>query len=354
MKTRMIQTKTPLRISLAGGGTDMPKFYEEHGGAVIATAINQFIRIYFSELRKNRVVVSSVLGLEYVDDAEKIRNPIVREALVHTDLKHGISIRIESDVTPHGCGLGTSSALTVGLVQGLMAFKGQNLTPYELAEEACKIEIEKLGKPIGKQDQYIAAYGGVKHLTFYECGDVQVEDMPIYPETLEDFRKNLMLFDTDVERKAAHILGRYDSYERLKNQIEIKKLVQPMYDLLTNPYENLDEAGLLLHKHWGLKRGASKDTSNPLIDKVYNVARAEGAIGGRLLGAGGGGHFLFYVPTERQMRVGTALTHLGLKQIPFRFHQKGSEVYDSDNSVRREGNTEASGYERYTEDFTGA
>ena len=354
MKTRMIQTKTPLRISLAGGGTDIPKFYEEYGGAVITTAINQFICIYFSELLNGRVIVSSALGREDVGDARRITHPIVREALWRVGLRHGISIRIESDVSPHGCGLGTSSALAVGLMQGLWAFRHAPSSPDTLAEDACIIEIERLGKPIGKQDQYIAAYGGIQHITFYEFGDVQVEDVPIYPETLEDFRKNLMLFDTGVERKAAHILGRHDSYKRLKNQIEIKKLVGPMYDLLTNPYENLDEAGLLFHKHWGLKRETSSDASNPLIDKVYNTAILFGALGGRLLGAGGGGYFLFYVPTERQMRVGTALTHLGLKQIPFRFHQKGSEVYDSDNSVRREGNTEVSGHERYTEDLAGA
>ena len=351
---RLTRTKTPLRISLAGGFTDIPDFYEKFGGEVITTTINQFISIYFTGLPNKKVVLCTQLGREDVDDGEKIEHPIVREALKLTGVRHGISIRVESDVSPHGCGLGTSSALAVGLLQGLVAFLDKwRMSADELARDACNLEIEKCGSPIGKQDQYITAYGGVKHIIFHKCGDVQVEDIPIYPETLKDLRNNLMLFDTGVERSASRVMGKHDSYERLKNQLEIKKLVMPMYDVLTNPYENLDEVGLLFHKHWGLKREVSMGTYNPLIDKVYNTAILFGALGGRLLGAGGGGHFLFYVPVENQYRVAAELGHLGLKQIPFQFWEKGSELYDSDYPVCGEGYSEASGFTNEAEDTIG-
>lgn len=331
MKT--IQTITPLRIGLAGGLTDIPDFYEKFGGEVLTTTIDQYIRIHFTKLETDEFIVSSGLGRECKKFPEEIEHAIVREALKMYPLNHGVSIRIESDVSPLGSGLGSSSALAVGLLQGLAAMNGNwRPSPDELARDACVLEMEKLGLPSGKQDPYICAYGGVRHMYFFECGDVQVDDVNLPPCVMSNICKNLMLFDTGKYRSSTRILKSHQKDyfgNRISNLLRIKEFVPEMHRLLTVKRDNYDDMGSFFHWHWILKREMSPSTSTLLIDKIYEEALTAGAIGGRVLGAGGGGHILFYVPgIERQISVGRALARYGLKDVPFQFIEHGSLVSD--------------------------
>lgn len=324
-----ILTRTPLRISFAGGGTDKALFYERFGGSIISTAIDKFITIYITEIPDKKVVLLTGIEREEKPSADEIAHPIVREALQYTGTRWGVSIRVESDMTAHGCGLGTSSALTVGLVQGLSALAGMTLSPNELAEAACHIEIDRLGCPIGKQDQYIAAHGGFRKIDIDTDGTVSVQPVPARADLLEALRKNLLLFDTGIERSASRVLGcrtgtKFGHLEKLRH---IKKLVKPMYKILTSDTAITGEIAHLFDLNYHAKRHLNLETTNPIIDKIYNTAMETGALGGRLLGAGGGGHILFYVPIKRQWRVGGALGLMGLKQIPFRFYPKGCELW---------------------------
>ena len=304
----MVTSKTPLRISFVGGMTDVAWFYQKHGGAVISTAIDKFITV--------------TVGARERGGEEASKNPIVRACLQKVGIDGGVSIEIESDV-PAGTGLGSSSALTVGLLNALIAYKSK-MTPYKefLAEAACEIEINVLGNPIGKQDQYAGTYGGMRHYKFHKDGSVDLSDWRGGSwNALED---QLMLFRTRVERGAdtATTTALFSNHDEDKLK-EIKALV-PRFDYAWF-HDDVSRVGGLLHENWRLKSQLNDSISNGPLDKIYQLALDAGALGGKLLGAGGGGHFLFYVRPEHQETVKAALDGLAV-HVEFKFEAQGTRL----------------------------
>ena len=329
----MIISQTPLRISFVGGGTDIANFYRHYGGAVISTTINKYISVRITDRQNRQIAINTPHYHEEVADLDQIQHPLIREALRKTDVTDGISIAVTSDVPSCGCGLGSSSALTVGLLNALYTYRGINMSAETLAHQACEIEIERLNQPIGKQDQYIAAYGGLRRIQFNSAESVYTQELPVIGKKAARLERNLMLFYTGIQRRAEAILHEQKRSASPQALLQIKGLVPAFYDVLVkNNHENCPyEIGHLLDCAWQLKRSLCDSISNPMLDTIYERAIAAGALGGKLLGAGGGGCFLFYVPTERQQIVAATLSDLGLSQLGFRFEQKGSQVTEGRN-----------------------
>ena len=313
-----IVSKTPLRISFVGGGTDIGWFYEKHGGAVVSTAIDKYITVTVGARERG---------------CEEASNPIVRECLGKVGIDGGVSIEIESDVGERGTGLGSSSALTVGLLNALYTLRDSKLqykTCYleTLVQQACGIEIEVLGKPIGKQDQYAATYGGFRRYVFDQDGDVAVSEclgvhFP-FKGQVDRLEARLLLFDTHIQRSADTVLESQRERNDIASLLKIKRLEEAFYNCLLIGGD-IDDVGLILHESWMLKRQLSDRTTNPALDEIYRRALDAGAVGGKLLGAGGGGHFLFYVEPEKQDTVKKALEGLAT-YVPFCFESKGTRL----------------------------
>ena len=328
----MIISQTPIRISLVGGSTDIANFYRQYRGEVISTAIDKYISVRITKRRNSQIAINTPDHRETVSDLNHIQHALIREAMRKTDVTDGVSITVTSDIPSRGCGLGSSSALTVGLLNALYAYQGIEMRAETLAQQACEIEIERLNQPIGKQDQYIAAYGGLQRIRFNKDGSVHTQEIPATPETIAHLEENLTLFYTGIQRRAETILHEQKRSASPQTLLQIKELVPAFYDVLVNP-SVLSEVGYLLHRAWQLKRSLCDSISNPMLDTIYERAIAAGALGGKILGAGGGGYFLFYVSTEKQEAVTTALSDLGLSRLAFRFEQKGSQVIE-DRSVQ--------------------
>ena len=328
----MIISRTPIRISFVGGGTDIANFYRQYGGAVISTTIDKYISVRITERRNSRIAINTPDHRETVSHLEHIQHPLIREAMRKTGVTGGVSITVTSDIPSRGCGLGSSSALTVGLLNALYAYRGIEMPPKTLAQQACEIEIERLNQPIGKQDQYIAAYGGLQRIRFNKDGSVHTQEIPVTPETIARLEQNFALFYTGIQRRAETILHKQKHSASPQTLLQIKGLVPAFYDVLVNP-SSLSEVGYLLHRAWQLKRSLCDSISNPMLDTIYERATAAGALGGKILGAGGGGYFLFYVPKAKQGTVTAALSDLGLSRLGFRFEQKGSQVIE-DRSIK--------------------
>ena len=329
----MILSRTPLRISFVGGGTDIPNFYQRYGGEVISTAIDKFISVRITEGRKFQIAIKTPHHCETAPTLDQIQDPLIREALRKTGVTGRISITVTSDVTSRGCGLGSSSALTVGLLNALYAYRGPEMPVETLAHQACEIEIDHLNQPIGKQDQYIATYGGLKWTQFNRDGSVQTHDLPTTAETLAHLEQNLMLFYTGIQRRAETILHEQKRAANSQTLLQMRELVPAFYDVLVkgNNQTCLNEIGHLLHRAWQLKRSLCENISNPMLDIIYERAVTAGALGGKILGAGGGGYFLFYVPKEKQQAVAATLSALGLLQSEFHFEPKGSQIIEGRN-----------------------
>ena len=337
----MIISRTPIRISFVGGGTDIANFYREHGGEVISTAINKYIFVRITDRRNHQTAIDTPHYHEEVTDLDQIQHPLIREAVRKIGVTGGITITVTSDVPSRGCGLGSSSALTVGLLNALYAYQGIEMRAETLAQQACEIEIDRLNQPIGKQDQYIAAYGGLKRIRFNEDESVHTQDIPVTPETVARLEENFALFYTGIQRRAETILHEQKRSASLQTLLQMRELVPAFHDVLVkgnrgflNPDLSggcLDEVGHLLHRAWQLKRSLCDSISNPMLDTIYERAIAAGAIGGKILGAGGGGYFLFYVPTEKQGAVTAALSDLGLLQLAFHFEPKASQIIEGRN-----------------------
>ena len=323
----MIITRSPLRITLGGGGTDVPSYYREHGGFVIAAAIDKYV--YVTVMRPFRPgIFLKYSKLEHVDQVDQVQHPIMREAIRMLDFKTPqIEITTLADI-PAGTGLGSSGSFTTGLLRALYAHRRRLLLPSELARLACEIEINRLKKPIGKQDQYIAAYGGITCFSFQP--DEQVEAVPLRAsmDTLFDLEDNLLLFFTGFERKAGAILkdqvSRTQRLDRdmLDNLHYVKELGLQSEKLLEAG--KTSDFGALMHEHWEHKKRRSKGMSNPKIDEWYELGRANGALGGKLVGAGGGGFLMFYTQDRRRLR--QAMAHAGLEEVRFRFDFEGTKV----------------------------
>ena len=328
----MIISRTPIRISFVGGGTDIANFYRQYGGEVISTAIDKYISVRITRRRDSQIAINTPDHRETVSHLEHIQHALIREAMRKTGVTGGVSITVTSDIPSRGCGLGSSSALTVGLLNALYTCQGIEMPAETLARQACEIEIERLNQPIGKQDQYIAAYGGLQRIRFNKDESVHTQGIPATPETIARLEENFTLFYTGIQRRAETILHEQKRSASPQTLLQIKELVPAFYDVLVKGDEDrFCEVGRLLDRAWQLKRSLCDSISNPILDTIYERALAAGALGGKILGAGGGGYFLFYVPTEKQHAVTAALSDLGLSRLGFRFESKGSQVLQERN-----------------------
>ena len=324
----MVITRTPIRISLVGGSTDIASFYRRYGGEIISTAIDKYISVRITKRRNSQIAINTPDHRETVSNPDHIQHPLIREAVRKTDVTSGVSITVTSDIPSRGCGLGSSSALTVGLLNALYAYQRTEMPVDALAGQACEIEIERLNQPIGKQDQYIAAYGGLRRIQFNRDESVNTQKIPVTPETIAHLEENLILFYTGIQRRAETILHKQKRSASPQTLLQIKGLVPAFYDVLVNP-SSLSEVGYLLDRAWQLKRSLCDSISNPMLDTIYERAIAAGALGGKILGAGGGGYFLFYVPKAKQGFVTAALSNLGLSRLAFRFEPGGSQIIEN-------------------------
>ncbi len=318
----MIITRTPFRVSFAGGGSDIASFYEKHEGCVLSTAINKYMYISVHPSFDSHTVLK-YSRTENVENVQAIDHKYFRQILTMLDVK-GVELVSTADV-PAGTGLGSSSSFTVGVLHSLYAYKGKYVSKERLASEACDIEIAQLKNPIGKQDQYAAAYGGLNFIQFRRDGSVEVEPVIMQEDARRQLEKNLMMFYTGQLHSASAILreqsGNITSGDKEANQLKMCGLARELREALQN--NRIDAMGEILHENWVLKKTLASGISNPAIDEAYETALKNGAIGGKLLGAGGGGFLLFYVPQDRQARVKQALS---LPQLPMSFDRQGSSV----------------------------
>lgn len=324
----MIITRSPLRISLGGGGTDLPSYYLEHGGFVISAAINRYVYITLHRTFQAGLIIK-YSKLEQVDTVDELRHPIVREALrmVLGDGASYLEMTSMSDI-PAGTGLGSSGSFTTALLTALHILNKTVVGRQDLAEQACQIEIERLGEPIGKQDQYIASFGGLQCMHFGTDGKVVVEPLAVSADTLYSLEDNLVLFFTGYTRSASAILKEQDSKSRGQDagMTQNLHLVKELGTESRKAFETGDPRrfGEIMHVHWEHKKKRSAGMSNPQIDEWYDAGRNNGAIGGKLIGAGGGGFLMFY--TEDKTRLRTAMRKLGLKEVRIRFDFEGSAL----------------------------
>jgi D-glycero-alpha-D-manno-heptose-7-phosphate kinase len=323
----MIITRSPLRISLGGGGTDLPSYYGEHGGFLLAAAIDKYVYITLHQTFVPDLIVK-YSKLERVSNAEELQHPIVREAFrMLAEDGHGLEIASMADI-PAGTGLGSSGSFTTALLKALHAHHKNLVHPQELAEQACHIEIDLLSEPIGKQDQYIAAYGGLTCFEFLPSGEVRGCPLRIDTETRYNLEDNLLLFFTGYSRSASTILKEQDDKSRqgdpgmFENLHRVKELGFRSRDALE--VGDLREFARLMDEHWQNKRKRSGGMSRPEIDTWYDLAMANGALGGKLIGAGGGGFLMFYA--EDRARLRHALSRAGLREVRFRFDFEGTKV----------------------------
>ncbi|MFI5361444.1 MAG: GHMP kinase [Elusimicrobiota bacterium] len=318
----MIISRTPFRISFVGGGTDLAEFYHRRPGAVVSTAIDKFMYVTV-----NRYFDDSILlkyrRTELVKRASDIRHPILRECLKLTGIDRGVEITSMADVAA-GTGLGSSSSFTVGVLHALHAFKGEYRTAEELAREACTVEITRMKEPIGKQDQYIAAYGGFQSIEFMPDDTVRVDPIVLSEKMRADLAERSILLYSGVTRRAGPVLRRF----RAKFEVKDRQMTR-MRDLAYEAREalragDIEGLGEMLHEGWMLKKGISGGISNPAINRAYEAARAAGAAGGKILGAGGGGFLLLFAPPAKRRAVRRALA--SWREIPFGLEPEGSKI----------------------------
>ncbi len=319
----MIIVQTPLRISFFGGGTDFPAFFMEEGGCVLSSAIDKYIYVTVKERFDNKLRIGYT-QTEMVESVDEIQHELIREALRVTDIHSSLEITTMGDIPSEGSGLGSSSTVTVGALHALYTYLGEIISAERLAREACSIEIDKLKKPIGIQDQYIAAYGNLRFFNFLPDGQVKVEKVSLDTESRRALNDRFLLFFTGVSRRADKILK--EQKKNIKDHLTIlKEIKQMVYEARTMLARNdFDAFGLLMHESWKLKKALAGQITNSAIDDLYELARRAGAIGGKITGAGGGGFLLLYVPYERQYAVRTALCDL--QELPFRLEPDGTKV----------------------------
>jgi D-glycero-alpha-D-manno-heptose-7-phosphate kinase len=324
----MIVSRAPVRFSLGGGGTDLPSYSREHGGFVVAAAVDKFVNVCVARRFQNNIRLAYTES-EIVDDVEQIRHRIFKAALKMTRIERGVELHSLADV-PANTGLGSSSSFTVALLNGLHAFKREFVPAQQLAEEACRLEIDVLKEPIGKQDQYIAAFGGVSALTFHTDGSVDVERLPLRDEVIDDLEANLIIYYSGVERSASSVLKEQaktitqNTDAAVQRMHRIKELGHETRRILLSG--EIDRYGEMLHEHWTNKRKLASNMSDGTIDEYYDAARKAGAVGGKLMGAGGGGFFMFYVRPPDRRRVHDALAARGLRPLRFRFDFDGARI----------------------------
>jgi D-glycero-alpha-D-manno-heptose-7-phosphate kinase len=322
----MIVSRTPLRVSFFGGGSDLPAYYRRHGGAVLSTAIDKSVYVTVSRKFDDAVRVS-YSRTEEVAHAAQVEHPLVREALAHLGIEGGVEITSVADIPAKGTGLGSSSSFTVGLLNALHAHLGQDATAELLARESCHIELDRCGEPIGKQDQYAAAFGGFNFIRFNPDDTVEVRKAACAPQVLSNLQDQLLFFYTGVTRSASALLQEQSAQvaapgARSDDTAELVRLAQTAYEGLCAG--DITSFGPLLHEAWRIKRTINSGVTSSLIDDAYDAAMAAGALGGKILGAGGGGFLMFLAPPERHGAIRKALA--SLRETPFRFAPQGSSI----------------------------
>jgi D-glycero-alpha-D-manno-heptose-7-phosphate kinase len=323
----MIVTRTPIRIPLGGGGTDLPSYYTQYGGFLISAAIDKYIYITVNK-RFEKSIRVSYSSTEIADSIDDIKHPIVREALKHLKIDSGIEITSIADV-PSNTGLGSSSSFTVGLLNALHTYKNEKVNIKDLAEEACYIEIELLKEPIGKQDQYAAAFGGIICLEIDRLGSVKTIPLKLSEDSLDQLESNTLLFYTGIKRSASEVLGSQNKNASLNQE----KVIQGMHLIkkigleIKEAFEkeDLETFGKLLDQHWQTKKTLSDKMTQNRIDQWYEVAKKNGALGGKLMGAGGGGFFMFYCNNGKN-GFRKKMEQEELKEMRFRLDFEGSKV----------------------------
>lgn len=322
----MIITRTPLRITLGGGGTDLPSYYENFGGFVLSAAISRYIYIVINRTFSDEYLIK-YSELERTKEVDAIQHPIVREALRLHPMERGIELVSVADI-PAGTGLGSSGAFTVGVLRAIYAYRREHVTAANLANEACDIEIDRLGRSVGKQDQYIAAFGGLTCLSFEKDGQVSVSPILLSNETLHDLEEHLCMFFTGYTRAADSVLND----QKVRSERGDSGMLANLHYVKENGLAtkvalekgDMSEFAHLMHDHWENKRKRSADMSNSDIDRWYDKAMDHGAIGGKLVGAGSGGFLLFYAKDQDALR--QAMRDEGLSEVRFQFDHDGSNV----------------------------
>jgi len=318
----MILSKTPLRISFAGGGTDYFNSKSLVPGRVIVTTINKYMYVMCNK-RYNSSVRISYSQTENVKNSNQLKHNIIREALKYFNIKNGIELCTIADIPSSGSGLASSSALSVGLINVLTSYKDKKISTKELARQSCILEIDKCKKPIGMQDQISTSYGGLNRIEFFSNKKTKIKKIKLSQDHMNNFKNHLMLFYTGVNRYADKILGKIDkSGKKFINYEKLSQLAKLFEQELLN--EDYKSCGQILHENWLLKKSLNKNVSSLNLDSIYNLALSSGAHGGKILGAGGGGYFLFVVDKKNQYKVQKSLKKLNL--INFDFENNGSKI----------------------------
>ncbi len=313
-------------MSFVGGGTDLPVFYRRFGGAVVSTAINQFIYVTVNKKFDDRIRVS-YSRTEEARSPERVRHPLVREGMKMLGIRGGIEITSVADIPAKGTGLGSSSSFTVGLLHVLHAYAERYASAEQLAQEACEIELTRCAEPIGKQDQYAAAFGGLNFIQFNQDDSVVVEPIICKRQTIEQLQSHILTFYTGITRSASNILQHQQRAvaSEKKKQAVMRQMTDLARQLRHDLQQNRADAfGEIIHEGWALKKRLSRGITNDLIDDWYAKARKAGAVGGKLLGAGAGGFLMFYAPPERHGAIAQALGNL--RRVDFRFEPQGSRI----------------------------
>lgn len=324
----MIITRTPFRVTLGGGGTDLKSYYSRFGGFVLAAAINKYVYITINRRTIDNVLWLSYSNIETVEKINEIKHELIREALKFMNIRNGIEIHSITEVTS-GTGLGSSGSFTVGLLNALHAYKRKYVSRAQLAEMVCKIEIKRLKKPIGKQDQYMASFGGITCLDIDKLGKVKVSPLDISQDSVDELEKNLLFFYTGVKRSSSYVL----EGQNKASQGEDKKVLNALHEIKGLGLEikralikgDVDRFGEILDEHWKIKKTISERVSTKGIDECYELAKRSGALGGKIIGAGGGGFFMFYCRDDKR-RLREKMINKGLKEMRCRFDFEGSKV----------------------------
>jgi D-glycero-alpha-D-manno-heptose-7-phosphate kinase len=321
----MIISKTPMRMSFVGGGSDLPAFYREEGGAVLSTSIDKYMYICVNKKFDGRIRIS-YSRTEDVDRRQEVEHPLVREALDLVDIDGGIEIASMADIPSKGSGLGSSSSYTVGLLNALYAHRNQFASKEKLASQACQIEIDRCGEPIGKQDQYAAAYGGLNLIRFHPDESVSVDPVICKPSLLQEMEDSTLVFFTGRTRSASAVLANQSEAMRATDRrLLMRRMVQMAFEMKEQLESGtLENFGNLLDENWRLKAQLTSGITDPQIDAWYAAGMANGALGGKLLGAGNGGFIMFYALIERHPQITAALSDL--KPVKFRFDRAGTQI----------------------------
>lgn len=325
----MILARSPFRISLGGGGTDLPSYYEQHGGFILSAAINKYLYIYANRPAADDFIRVKYSNYEQVNTPDEVQHDLVRPALKLLGFNDSIEIVSMADI-PAGTGLGSSGTYLVTLLTALYEMKRERVPVQAIAEQACHIEMNLAGHPVGKHDHYLAAFGGITVLEINKDGRVSVSPADISLSTVEEFRSNVLVFYTGILRSSTDILESQRKDTKRNNGAVVDSLhyTKELGYRIKEALEigDLERFGQLLHEHWENKKRRSNQISNPQIDAWYQIARQYGAVGGKIMGAGGGGFFMFYCPNSKKIGMRKALVEAGLRELPYDFDFEGTKV----------------------------